>query len=288
MISAHAIAKKIRHLPGLRNLEFLWRWLRPAYQWLLDPLGRGVKITLGGRPVRVPPALLSTNPDWSSYERESFEKLGAWLDAQRGRMTLLDIGCSFGVVTSYAVQICPLVDVVAFDSDLTSLRALDAVVPFCAQHRVKRVEGLLGTVHSSGQTLESAIVATLSRLPKIASKAAISRSDFVCFGDECASTVPHHQLDALLADVAFPGALLLKCDVEGAELLVLDGATELLRRVHPTLLLSVHPFALPRFGQTTENVAEFLTRHGYHWRVIARDHEEHWWCEPIPARTDQP
>ncbi|QYM80486.1 FkbM family methyltransferase [Horticoccus luteus] len=283
MISAHALAKKVRHFQGLRNLEALWRWLRPVYQWLLDPLGRGVQITLGGRAVRFPAALLSHYPDWSGYERESFEALAGWLDSQPGRLTLLDIGCSFGVVTSFAVQICPRVEVIAFDSDLTSLRALDAVVPSGALDRVKRVHGLLGATHASGSNLEAAIATTLRQLPAIPPKVAINHSQYVCFGEAGARTVPQHQLDALLAGVAFPGPVLLKCDVEGAELLVLNGAAELLRRIRPALLLSVHPPALPRFGPTPEDVAAFLTQHHYRWNVLARDHEEHWWCEPISS-----
>jgi len=283
MNNLSTLAKKVRHAPGLRNFERLWRALRPAYQRLIDPFGRGVPITLGGRAVRVPAELLSTNPDWSNYERDTFAALAAWLDATPGRLTLLDIGCSFGVVTSFAVQVCPRVEVIAFDSDLVSLRALEAVVPAGALHRVQRIDGLLGTEHRSGQSLDDALVSTRRRLPAMAPRAAITRSAFLCFGEAGADDAPQHQLDALFSGVAFPGPVLLKCDVEGAELLVLQGAADLLRRVRPSLLLSVHPPALPRYGHTPADVAAFLLEHGYASRVIARDHEEHWWCEPVAS-----
>jgi FkbM family methyltransferase len=208
--------------------------------------------------------------------------LGAWLDAQAGPVTMLDIGSSVGVLTSFAVQVCPRVNVIAFDSDLTSLRALEAIVPVGAHGRVRRVEGLLGSEHTSGQSLEAALAATLRRLPDLPPSAAICRSHFLCFGESGADAVPHHQLDRLFAETAFSGPVLLKCDVEGAELLVLGGAVEFLRRVRPSLLLSVHPSLLPRFGHTTDDVARFLREHGYAWRLLARDHEEHWWCNPIP------
>lgn len=278
-----ALAKKIRHAPGLRNLEPLWDSLRPAYRCLLDPLGRGVRITLVGRTVRVPAALLSTNPDWSNYERESFTALAGWLDAQSGPVTLLDIGCSFGVVTSFAVQINPRVEVIAFDSDLVSLRALDAVVPGPARARVKRIEGLLGSTHDSRLTFVDAVAATRRRLPDLPPHLAISRSRFVNLNDADIASVPRHRLDTLLAGLLLSGPVLLKCDVEGAELLVLEGAVEFLRRYRPPLLLSVHPPDLPKFGHTTDDVAAFLTAHGYRWRLLARDHEEHWWCEPIAS-----
>ncbi len=282
MIFPARLAKTIRHSPGLQYCEPLWRALRPAYLRLIDPLRRGVPMTLGGYPVRVPAELLGTNPDWSTYEPETLAALGAWLEGNSGRTTLLDIGCSFGVVTSFAVQVCPRVEVIAFDSELMSLRALDAVVPASAQPRVRRIEGLLGNEHSSGQTLDAALASTQLRLPKIPARLAICRSSFLCFGESAADNTPRHRLDALLAGVAFPGPVILKCDVEGAELLVLSGAAAFLSRVRPTLLLSIHPSALPRFGHTKDGVAAFLRGHGYNSRVLACDHEEHWWCEPLP------
>ena len=277
-----ALARSLRHAPGLRRAEKFWSWLRPVYHWLLDPSGRGVQVRLGGRPVRLPPALLGTNSDWSRYEVETLRALGAWLDAQTGPVTMLDIGSSFGVLTSFAVQVNPRVRVIAFDSDRTSLRALEAVVPALARDRVRCVEGLLGLEHASGQSLEAAVEATRRSRPDLPPVAAINHSHFLCFGDTGVEAVPHHQLDGLLGESSFPELVLLKCDVEGAELLVLGGAVDFLRRVRPTILLSVHPPLLPRFGHTTEDVAGFLRQHGYVWRLLARDHEEHWWCDPIP------
>jgi FkbM family methyltransferase len=274
------VSRAVRHAPVLEKLEPLWRLLRPPYRWALDPFARGVRLTLGGRPVRVPPELLSTNPDWSRYEYETFAALGTWLEATPRRLTLLDVGCSFGVVTSFALQVCPRAEVFAFDSDLVSLRAVEAVVPAPAHARLRRIAGLLGSEPISGQTLAAAIAATESRLPAIDPRAAITQSRFLCFGEAGADTTPVHQLDALFAGENFPGPVLLKIDVEGAELLVLRGAAELLRRIRPIVLVSIHPQALPKFGQTAADVTGFMTAAGYTTRMLARDHEEHWWCEP--------
>jgi FkbM family methyltransferase len=274
------LARRIRHSPALRRAAPLWNLVRPLYQRLLDPLGRGVPLTLGGRCVRMPAQLLSINPDWTAYERESFAALGEWLDRHPGDATLLDIGCSVGVVSSFALQLSPRLQVVAFDSDLVSLRALDAVVPRAAAPRLRRVAGLLGPVHLSRATLESALAGTARNLPDLPPAAAISRSQFLCFGETGAGAVPHHQLDALVAPEAFPGPMLIKCDVEGAELLVLQGAARLLRARRPDLLLSVHPGLLPRHAATAGDVAALLEHHGYAWRVLARDHEEHWLAQP--------
>jgi FkbM family methyltransferase len=55
---------------------------------------------------------------------------------------------------------------------------------------------------------------------------------------------------------------LVKIDVEGAELLVLRGAGNLLSESYPTIILAVHPYWLPK-GQSTQQIFEFLTRYGY-------------------------
>lgn len=273
------LAQAVRRAPGLRRLESLWSLLRPAYFRLIDPFGRGVGVTMAGRSIRLPPAVLSCNPDWSAYERESFAALGAWLDHNSNQPTLLDLGCSFGLVTSFAVQVCPTAEVIAIDSDRVSLRALESLVPAAALPRVRRVEALLGDQPTPIAGLAAAVTATTQRLPALSPRAAISQSCFRCLGQPGSDGIPTYRLDDLLAGMEFRGPVLFKCDVEGAELLVLQGATEFLSRVRPTLLLSVHPRALPDFGQTAGDVAEFLTRHGYRWRVLAQDHEEHWFAE---------
>src|SRR5271170_3504209 len=72
--------------------------------------------------------------------------------------------------------------------------------------------------------------------------------------------------------------ILIKCDVEGAELMVLDGARHLLTSHHPALLLSVHHSMLPDYESIKEDVAKFLEALGYIIDIVSIDHEEHWWC----------
>ena len=55
---------------------------------------------------------------------------------------------------------------------------------------------------------------------------------------------------------------LVKIDVEGAELMVLRGAGNLLGESRPTIILAVHPYWLPE-GQTPKQIFELLTGYGY-------------------------
>ncbi len=275
------LLRRARHAPGLRRAEPLWRALRRPYHWLQDPLGRGVRVRLGDRTVRLPAAVLGLDPDWSRYETESFAALGSWLDSHPVKPTVIDIGSAFGIFATFALQTSPQAELYALESDLASLKAMERLVPAPALPRLRRIRAFLEEHHQSAHDLTAALAATTRDLAGLAANAAMDQRRFICLGDDAGAAIPHYSLDALFAANPPAGPLLVKCDVEGAELLVLRGARRLLALARPTLLLSVHPGALPRFGQTTEDVAAFLREHGYRWQLLARDHEEHWWCEPI-------
>jgi len=60
----------------------------------------------------------------------------------------------------------------------------------------------------------------------------------------------------------------------GGELLVLYGAETFLRRLHPDLLLSVHPWALPSYEHSKGEVEKYLHGLNYEIHCLAVDHEE--------------
>lgn len=68
--------------------------------------------------------------------------------------------------------------------------------------------------------------------------------------------VPVVTLDTELAGTE---VALMKIDCEGYELKILQGASEVLRRDRPVLLIEVHPQFLPQFGGSVRQVVEFLS-----------------------------
>ena len=71
-----------------------------------------------------------------------------------------------------------------------------------------------------------------------------------------------HAGDSLFADIT-AGPVLMKLDVEGGELLVLQGMRKFLTRIHPTLAIEVHPVQLRSLGQSAEQLTEGLSALGF-------------------------
>jgi FkbM family methyltransferase len=94
-------------------------------------------------------------------------------------------------------------------------------------------------------------------------------------------TVPCDRLDNVVDPARRVG--FLKIDVEGAELLVLHGARELLRRDRPVILFESGPGGAEKFGLTREQLFEFLTAEMGYSIYLIRDYLRG--ADPIDLRT---
>mgnify|MGYP001544649519 CR=1 FL=1 len=273
-------ARAVRHAPVLRHAEPLWRRVRPLFHRLLDLRGRGVPVDVGhGRTLRIPAVFTGAVGEWAGYEPECADMVAGWAAAHPNGV-MLDLGCAMGMFATLALQYGSGVRVIAADADDASLACTRRFAHRDAG-RLSLLWGLLDRAQPVPATLQEALARTEERLraPELARGLAATR--YVCLEDAGAAALPHYSLDGLGTATALPpGPLLIKCDVEGAELFVLQGAAGLIAARRPTLLLSVHPPALPKHGHCVADVAAFLTAHRYAWRVIAFDHEEHWLAEP--------
>lgn len=261
----------------------LRRWLKRAYAGLSDPFDRGCLVPLNiGLSLRVP--AYYANAAWTGYEEAGMRACLVWLQQHPAGM-LADVGCSIAIYSLLALQVSPRSRVFAFDSDRISLKTTAEFCRFADTRRLGLVHGFLTDQHTSGATLATALTATAAVLAAPDLRAEPTEVRFLCLDRPLpAEVIPRHSLDGLLAPAIPAGTpLLIKIDVEGAELIVLRGASQLLRQHQPTLLLSVHPQFLPSFQQSSADVAAFLQDHDYGWTVLNTDHEEHWWCEPGTA-----
>jgi FkbM family methyltransferase len=275
-LSLVRIAKRIRHAPGLNRAEPLWDCLRPLYHLVIDPVGRGVPEVVGGcARVRIPPEF--TSGDWAQYEPEAISAAVEWARAHP-RGIMLDIGSNIGIFAAAVLFADPGVEVIAFDADLSSLAATLRLCRYISGNRLRVVCGLISDRGTSPVLLEEAARTTLRQLAS--EKAPLGdpgTTSYVCLTSEGVELIPRYSLDQLFANDQ--RQMLIKCDVEGAELLVLKGGAELLARLAPDILLSVHPAMLRGdYGHTVDDIRHFLRDVGYEAKIIAVDHEEHWWC----------
>lgn len=77
-------------------------------------------------------------------------------------------------------------------------------------------------------------------------------------------SVPTRRLDDVVAAAGLERVDVLKCDVEGAELLVLAGATHVLRDLRPIVVVEADDQHQRRFDATAQDVLDAVTAHGYH------------------------
>jgi FkbM family methyltransferase len=278
MSNIRQIAQRIRHAPGLEHAEVLWNLLRTPYHQLLNLSGTGVTVTLGGScTVRIPPEFCGGY--WESYEPEAINVAVSWLEKHPTAL-LLDIGCAIGIFSVASLFVSEQVEVVAFDSDLASLKATQRMCQYANGNRLQLVHGFVSNEHLSGLGLNAASAKTQQALSRSSVTGAPSTTAYICIDGNTDHTIPTNSLDGLLFAENLPSRpILLKCDVEGAELLVLHGAEKLLKHLSPQLLLGVHPSALPSYGHSVSDVREYLEAAGYQIKILAVDHEEHWWCE---------
>jgi FkbM family methyltransferase len=274
MTNFRTIAQTIRHLPGLKNAEGLWSLLRRPYHRLLNIHGKGVEIMVGGvAAIRIPAEYAGGS--WEDFEPETVVAFIDWLKNHPGGL-VLDLGCSIGIYSAVALFADTNAQVVAFDSDLSSLVAVRRMTTYATGERLQLIYGFLAD-HGEVGSLVSVVTATNVALAQASVRGDVGTTRYMCLVDKQTQTIPRRRLDDLFAE-GFDRPCLIKCDVEGAEQVVLSGGEQLLRRFQPELLLSVHPSALPQYGHSVNTLRSFLETFGYEMRCLAIDHEEHWLC----------
>jgi FkbM family methyltransferase len=82
------------------------------------------------------------------------------------------------------------------------------------------------------------------------------------------------KLDDLVADPKPARPSLIKIDVQGAEMMVLRGASNILEGARPALFVELHEAGLNRFGSSVTEVFNYLSQFGYqaHWLTRAGLH----------------
>jgi FkbM family methyltransferase len=195
----------------------------------------------------------------------------------------IDIGSSIGVFSASAMF---LDSIIAIDGDIESVAATRRFCQFApTPSRLTTIHELI-TDDAPPSSLTDAVSQTEARL--VASRAQGTLQSIKYAELHSASEdLPRYRLDDLLSSAINNRPTFIECDVKGAELFVLRGATRLLREMRCELLLSVHPQCgmMARYGHTAEDVSKFLEHLNYQIKDLPADHELHWWCTPSGGRA---
>lgn len=281
VMTLHSTLQRLRHAPGLRSMDVVWNVMRRPYQRLLDPFQRGVKVLVGGECVVRLPAQY-TNQDWGAFEPVTVRRFAEWMHSHPASV-FLDIGSAQGIYGALALTVAPATEVISCESSIPSLKVCSVVCGLAGGARQSRyVHGFISDRHESGIGLVEAERRTVKELDLLRDLPDPASQVFACLGDDGFSDVPIHSLDGLLSGVTdFDSRdVLIKCDIEGAELLALRGGVESLRRLKPEICLSVHALSPGNYGDHPASVLKFLESLDYHVDEFDVDHERHWWCTP--------
>jgi FkbM family methyltransferase len=188
------------------------------------------------------------------------EHIVEWISQLAGRgVTFFDVGAHYGWTALAAArcagkagrvvafEACPvLLDILAHHKRANRLRQIEIVAKAVSNVDTDAVPFFLV---NKGLSFRNSLTIGASDTP------------FIADAEKTTYQVGSITLDRFVSDSGIVPEV-IKIDVEGAELLVLQGGERVLERYHPDLILGVHPYWLPR-SQTVDQIFDFLKQHGY-------------------------
>jgi FkbM family methyltransferase len=225
------------------------------------------------------------NLRWRKHEPET----PYLADLLSGAPTCLHVGASDGRHAYVMTQVAPRARIYAIEPSAFSLAVLkltlawhgiaDRVIPVHAAVGDRAGEMLLVTPRKITGRLGRAYAFVAEQAPK-----GRARPDLQDTGMEVQPT-PVITLDAFCAERGVERVDFIRMDIEGAELMALAGARQILDRDRPHVLIEIHPQMLQaRFGATAEQVVEVFRTRGYRMFALNGDRLE----ERFDAAGGQP
>jgi FkbM family methyltransferase len=173
---------------------------------------------------------------------------------------VIDVGANVGFFTTYFAQWTRDGEVIAIEPEERNYRTLIATL---------RRRGLLGRVRAlkavAAET-PGTMFLEINRLHPADHKLSLNNTGL---------TVTAVRLDDLVEKKGVSRPSLIKIDVQGAEMLVLRGASEILERSGPALFVELSE-GLKAFGSSVADAVEYLEQRGYapYWLMRSGAHRK--------------
>jgi FkbM family methyltransferase len=171
--------------------------------------------------------------------------------------TVVDVGANIGFFTlKFARWVGEQGIVIAIEPDLENFKALTAKIAAAGFERRVRL-------HQAAATARAGCI----RLQRNELHPGDHRITFGAQG----MMVPAVTVDDLVTEAGAQSVSLVKIDVQGAEMLVLEGATRTLAEMRPALFVEVDDRALRHFGSSAHALVTRVERAGYEMHELAND-----------------
>ncbi len=215
------------------------------------------------------------NLRWRKHEPET----PYLADLLSGAPVCLHVGASDGRHSYVMTQVTPKATIYAIEPSAFSYAVLTTTL---AWHGIRdRVTPVYAAVGDKAGVMllvtPRKVTGRMGRAYAFVAEAAPdgkARPDLEDAGAEVQPT-PMVTLDGFCAERGIARVDFIRMDIEGAELMALQGAREILDRDRPSVLLGIHPAMLAqRFGGTAEQVLELFRRRGYRMFALKGDRLE--------------
>lgn len=267
----HRIGSRIRHLRFLSNQEWIRNNVEPCWERVFEWFSRqrGYSTHINEDVFKL---LYVFGSRYDRFDKREYEPSFYQPFVQRIRegMTVFDIGAHIGLFTlAAAKRVGKSGRVYAFEPSPETVEILERHISLNGwQDRVEAVRAVVSDVNGEAPfyTYGMSMAASLSRenveilnpeqLDRPASKIDITA---VTLDQFCKDR--HIKPD------------ILKIDVEGAELLVLQGAKNLLSKGNVSILCEIHPNQMKNCGSSLSGFCEYLDTLGYYLKPLDEPNE---------------
>ncbi|MBW8041935.1 MAG: FkbM family methyltransferase [Planctomycetes bacterium] len=267
----HRISSRIRHSRFLKNQRWLWEKVEPfwekVFEWFSNRHGYSTHINED-----VFKLLYIFGSRYDRFDQRVYEPSFYQPFVQRIRegMTVFDIGAHIGLFTlGAAKRVGKEGQVYAFEPSPETVKILERHISLNGwQDRIELVTAVVSDVNG--------IVPFYTYGLSMA--ASLGRENVEVLNPEYLDT-PARKIDvtAITLDQfcmdrdIFPD--ILKIDVEGAELMVLRGAKNLLLNNQITILCEIHPKQMKNCGSSLQELTEYLDSFGYCLKPLDKPNE---------------